>query len=290
MIRPLLPLALAAALLTSAGCSRPASSGGEPAAPPAALAQAASKAAAGGVPVGPAAPQLAYAYAVTLEAPGSRVPALLSRHEAACRAAGAAACQVLGAERSTREDGSLHAQLTLRAEPGWLQRFRDGLAAEARGAGGRVAATRVTTEDLTRSLVDTEAALRAKDLLATRLEALLASRPGKVSELLEVEEALARTRGEIDAGRSELAVMRTRVATSELKLDYDSRPGAGDAGVWRPVAEAVRGAAGLFAWSVAALISLVAALIPFAALGALIAWLIRARRRHPRRPEPPVSP
>lgn len=287
-------LALALAL---AGCSKPgASTGAEPAASPAppppppaqTLAEAGAAAPASpAVPVGPTAPQLAYSYEVRLEAPAARVPALLARHEAACRAAGPAVCQLLGSDRSTRDDGSLGAELTLRAEPGWLQRFRDGLAADARGAGGRVAATKTSTEDVTRSLVDTEAALRAKTVLADRLEGILASRPGKVSELLEVEQALATARGEIDAARSELAVMRTRVATSELKLAYDSRPGAADAGVWHPVTDAGRGAAGVFAWSVAALILGAAALLPFALVGAAVVWLLRARRRRrPTRMEP----
>ena len=78
------------------------------------------------------------------------------------------------------------------------------------------------SEDLTRQIVDTEAAVRARTALRDRLQAILATRPGKLSDLLEVEKELARVQGELDATQSELAVMRTRVVTSLLTITYSS--------------------------------------------------------------------
>ena len=79
--------------------------------------------------------------------------------------------------------------------------------------------------------------------------------------------------------------MRGRVATSDLTLTYTSR--AALAGAWKPVGEAVQGAAGVFAQVVAVLITLIAALLPLALLGALGTFLWRtlaARRRRAKAP------
>lgn len=207
-------LSLAAAL-AAAACSRPASPSSAGVAAPQALeakAAAAPPRDVGEAPV-PAAlalPQLAYSYSAQVQASAEAMPALAARHESACRRAGPAVCQVVGAERATDRDGA-HAELKLRAQPAWLQTFRDGLADDVRGFGARLVSTSTTTEDLTRNIVDTDAALRAKTTLADRLQKLLAERQGKLSDLLDVEKALAETQGEIDTARSELAAMRARV-------------------------------------------------------------------------------
>ena len=216
-------------------------------------------------------PQLAYSYSAEIEASADAVPGLVARHESGCRAAGAAVCQITA--MSVASEGGVRAHIGLRAQPEWLQGFRGRLAADAQAAGGRVLKSNAVSEDLSRQLVDTEAALRAKTLLAQRLENLLANRQGKLGDLLEVEKQLSVTQGEIDAARSELAMMRARVATSEMTLDYSAPASVG--AVWAPVSQATRGATGVFAGGVGTLISVAAALGPFAILGGLIVWIVR---------------
>ena len=216
-------------------------------------------------------PQLAYAYSAEVEASAEAVPGLVGRHETACRSAGPAVCQITAS--SLTSDGGVRAHIGLRAQPEWLQSFRGHLAADAQAAGGRLVKSSAVSEDLSRQLVDTEAALRAKTLLAQRLESLLANRQGKLGDLLEVEEQLSRTQGEIDAARSELAMMRARVATSEMTLDYSAPATFG--AIWAPVAQATKGAMGVFAGGVGILITVVAAIAPLAVLGRLIALLAK---------------
>ena len=105
------------------------------------------------------------------------------------------------------------------------------------------------------------------------LEGLLASRQGKLSDLIEVEEQLSSTQGEIDAARSELAMMRTRVAASEMTLDYSAPATFG--AIWAPVTQATKGATGVFAGGVGIVITVFAAIAPLAFLGGLIALLAR---------------
>ena len=222
-------------------------------------------------PIAATLPQLAYAYSAEVEASADAVPGLVARHESACRSAGSAICQITA--MSLTSDGGVRAHIGLRAQPEWLQSFRAHLAADAQAAGGRVVKTNAVSEDLSRQLVDTEAALRAKTLLAQRLEGLLASRQGKLSDLIEVEEQLSSTQGEIDAARSELAMMRTRVAASEMTLDYSAPATFG--AIWAPVTQATKGATGVFAGGVGIVITVFAAIAPLAFLGGLIALLAR---------------
>ncbi len=224
---------------------------------------------------------LAYAYALGLEVPGARLISLMDAHAAACQSAGARLCQLIGANRDGDPDAYITGSLSLRAEPGWLRTFMSGVASDADTAGGRVTAQSTSTEDLTRAIIDTEATLRAKKALRDRLQALLESRPGRLADLLEVERELARVQGEIDATESNLAAMRTRVSMSALTIQYQSAPRSVASDTFEPLSRAVAGFIGYLVQGVAAIITLTALLLPWAALIALLVWvlaLVRKRR------------
>lgn len=217
---------------------------------------------------------LAYAYQVGLELPGNRLIGVMDGHAAACRDAGPRLCQLISAGRDGDPDAYIRGSLSIRGEPRWLQQFMGGLESEARAAGGKIKTQNTSTEDLTRAIVDTEARLRAGRALRDRLQRLLESRPGRLSDLLEVERELARVQGEIDATESNLAVMRTRVSMSELTLSYESsaRPVASD--TFEPLGRALASFLSLIVQGLAAIIMLIAVLIPWALLAAGIAWLV----------------
>lgn len=244
-------------------------------APMAADAQAAAPApASGGGPIlTPQPSYLAYQYATQIEAPAAKVEPLMQAHEKACRQAGPQLCQVLGASTNSSGPDYVSAQLELRAEPKWLQGFRDGLADQAKAADGRIRGASVTAEDLTRQIVDTEARLRAQKTLRERLQALLKDRPGKLADLLETERELARVQGEIDSQESELAVMRARVAMSRLSLSYESKPNPVTGGAFEPIGEAFNNFLRVVAQGFASLIYVFAAVLPFVIVGGPLAWL-----------------
>lgn len=227
-------------------------------------------------------PMLAYAYQVSLTTPAREVAPLMARHQAACVAAEPARCQVVGAATNALGENSVSAQLSIRAEPKWLATFRDGLDADARKADGRVTGRSVSSEDLTRQITDTDAKLRAQKALRTRLEALIASRPGKLAELLEIERELARVQGEIDSAESNLAIMRARVAMSTLDLSYQSQSAPVVEGTFSPLTEAIDGFIGTVAGGFAAIITLVAFLLPWLIVLAPLIWFggrwLRRRR------------
>ncbi|GAM99565.1 hypothetical protein U91I_03219 [alpha proteobacterium U9-1i] len=223
---------------------------------------------------------LAYSYQIGLELPAGVLADTVARHVANCQAAGPRLCQLVGSNVSGDPESSMNGYVSLRAEPNWLRTFRNGLEAEADAAGGKILQEATNSEDLTRAIVDTEARLRAQTALRDRLQRLLESRPGRLSDLLEVERELARVQGEIDAVQSALAVMRTRVSMSELTLSYQStsRPLRSD--TFRPLGEAFANFLGIVVAGFAAIVTIIAGLIPLAVVVVPIVWLVlRWRRR-----------
>lgn len=239
---------------------------------------------------------LAYSYALGLELPSQRLSAVMDRHIQACQAAGPRLCQLVNSNRTGDPDNYMEGYVSLRGEPAWLNNFKAGMAQQADEAGGRVVSESTTSEDLTRQIVDTEARLRAQTALRDRLQELLRSRPGRLADLLEVERELARVQGDIDAVQSALAVMRTRVSMSELTLTYRSSPRAAGSDTLEPLRQAFANFLGIIVAGFAAILTIIAALIPFAIVLIPLGWLLlrwrrsRGGRFFQRKPEtPPAS-
>lgn len=223
-----------------------------------------------------AAPMIAYVYNDVIWAPADRVKPLMQLHQKACVDAGPIVCQVVSVQQSQGEDAS--ATLELRATPAWVAKLHGRLDGDLKAAGGRMTHSEVSSEDLTRSIVDGEAQLRAQTTLRDRLQKLLAERPGELAELLEVERELARVQGEVDSAQSTLAVMKTRVATSSLTLTYQSQqPTARAAGPWGVLVEALRDIQSMLASSLGLLVKIAAFALPWLLIIGLPLWLLRKR-------------
>jgi hypothetical protein len=222
---------------------------------------------------------LAYSYATALELPAAEIAGVMDRHVQACMSAGARLCQLVGSHRDGHPKAYVSGVVTLRGEPQWLRGFMGGIETQARDAGGRIRSSTVSSEDLTRAIIDTEATLRAKRALRERLQRLLESRPGRLSDLLEVERELARVQAEIDSTDSTLAAMRTRVSMSMLSLSYESQPRSVAANTFEPLTQAFAGFLGTMVVVTAGIVQVVAALLPLALMAGLGTWGLLALRR-----------
>ena len=78
--------------------------------------------------------------------------------------------------------------------------------------------------------------------------------------------------------------MRTRVAMSELTINYASAPKSIGSDTFEPLRQAVAGFLGVVAWGFAAIITLIAGLLPFAIVIVPVVWgVIRWRRKRAER-------
>ena len=254
------------ALIQPAAMAPAMEAAGEPASGPAA-------------PITVQAPQIAYSYRYGLEVPADKGPALMQRHEQACVSAGPAVCQVIGSESTRQGRDNLSARLEIRAAPAFLTPFRAKLEGEATAVGGRVAMAATDSEDLSRSLSDTEARMRALSTLRDRLQQLLATRNAPLDQLLQTERELARVQGELDATRSALEMMRTRVATSRLTLTYEAAGQLAPDSAFRPVTNALDNALTVFMQALGALIMVFAAVLPIALIATPLIWILLRQRK-----------
>ena len=238
---------------------------------------------------------VAYSYQSTLEVPAARLIGVMDAHVRACQAAGPSVCQIISSNRVGDPESAMNGEVSLRAAPQWLSVFMAHLGHDADAAGGRVLSQATTSEDLTRSMVDTEATLRASKALRDRLQRLLESRPGRLSDLLDVERELARVQGEIDATESNLAVMRARVEMSTLTLSYQSSAQSVRSDTFRPLGDAFANFLSIVVTGFAAIIVIIAGMLPFAIVlipivWGLLAWRRRRGGRFFRRKEPGTTP
>lgn len=166
---------------------------------------------------------IAYAHTVGMRLPLKAIEPTMQGHIAACNAAGPTVCIVTNSNLYSYSEGESSGYLNLRATPAWIETFLSGIDAEAEAARGEISNRQTTTEDLTVSIIDTGARVRALETLQSRLQQLLESRPGDLGEILETERELSRVNGEIDSLKSTLAALRQRVDMSQLSVNYETR-------------------------------------------------------------------
>jgi len=206
-------------------------------------------------------PQLAYSYRYGFRLPSNRVAETQQAHAAACEKLGVARCRVISLSRSGDEDRQ-YGELKLSIDAKLARSFAADMGGIVSGKGGEQIDAGITAEDLSKQIVDTDARIRAKTLLADRLTQLLATRGGSVADLVEAERALSQVQEELDQARTWLAEMKGRVAMSDMTIAYSSTPTASSS-LLSPVRDAISSAGEILGFSVGALIRFLVAALPW---------------------------
>ena len=147
---------------------------------------------------------------------------------------------------------------------------------------GKVESVASTAQDVGEEFVDVTARATNARRLEERLISLLATRTGKLEDVLAVERELARVREELERYEGRLRYLKTRVATSTLTITVHERlPLLSTTPGQNVVLDAFKDAWRNFVRLVAAFIASLGVLIPLAAIG-VAAWLVRKRYRRAR--------
>ncbi|WKL57462.1 DUF4349 domain-containing protein [Asticcacaulis sp. ZE23SCel15] len=218
-------------------------------------------------------PQLAYEYTYTMEAPLRGLDTLIASHQSLCDQAGPQNCLMITSNSyGNKASGQKSQTMALRVSPQWLKTFQAGLEGDLKKSRGQLTSQNVNSEDLSLQIVDSEARLKNKTALRDRLIDIIKSKPGKIADLIEAETTLANVQAEIDSLQSSLAVMRKRVATVRLTLEYRSETLATPGSAFSPVVDSLTDFTRVAMSSLGAIILVIAALLPFGLIVVPLGW------------------
>lgn len=144
---------------------------------------------------------------------------------------------------------------------------------------GKLETVQVTTEDVGEQYTDIQARVANAHRLEERLIDVLARRPGKLQEILEIERELARVREEIERYEGRLRYLKSRAATSRLTLSVHEPVPVIEPTSQSPIVYAVRQAWGRFLGLVTLAIGWSGVVIPVGLIVAGVSWTLRRRRR-----------
>lgn len=235
--------------------------------------------------------QIAYTYSYAFKVPTGNMEGLLNAHKASCENAGSSKCYVVNSSISGLGEDYASGQLVIKGSREWVDSFKASMGDSLKAFDAELDSNNSTAEDLTVQILDTTATLNSAKTLRDRLQELLRDRPGRLSDLLEIERELARVQAEIDSTESILAAMKLRVAMSTLTLTYQPKYSAVSESIWRPLGDAFSSFLPNVVSSLAAIVAFVSNILLWLILAGIVVWIVlwRLRRRRPKAPKPTVA-
>lgn len=219
---------------------------------------------------------LAYEHEVSIRLPASKIAGSLAAAREACMSERFGICSVLTEELGAGESPS--GSLKVRADPKVVPPLVK-LAAE----GGEIAQRSTRAEDLADAVRDNGLRQKRLQMQHQKLTEILARPDIKVEEMIPLTERLSELETGLQEAEQEEAQQRRRIETNLLTLNFHS---TGITAESSEIRQSIRGLGKVWDSSTAALITLVGALLPFAAFLGLIWLTARAVRRRNRTTRP----
>ncbi|WP_225785246.1 DUF4349 domain-containing protein [Xenophilus sp. Marseille-Q4582] len=220
---------------------------------------------------------------LTVESPGDQLPTLWEKVRAQC---GTLRCELLTASlRQETPRQAAGASLSLRVAPEDVDQLLGALQ-----GGGAIVQQDTHSEDLTAQVIDVQAHIRNRTEFRDSLRALLARPDAQraLKDLLEIQRTLTQTQAELDSHAAQLKALQSRTRMQQIDIEFRAERRVVSGGGSNPIARAWEQAGETLADSAAAVITFVAAALPwavvavpfFGGLGVLArAWRRRRARR-----------
>lgn len=147
----------------------------------------------------------------------------------------------------------------------------------------------VSTQDVTKDYADLETRLAVKEQTVTRLRALLQNSSAKLTDVLEVEDALSRAITDLEQMKGERRFYDQQIALSTVKVVFFERAPSQVAQLGGPVSDALHNSLTVLGSSVGTVIYLVVAIAPWALLALGVVWAIKFLRPRVAGPTRPIG-
>lgn len=216
---------------------------------------------------------LAYEHTAHLRVPADKISAVAASIQMKCAELAPHHCELLESRLESGRTPS--AFLRLRAASASIKSVLDSL-----GTMGTVTYLSTSAEDLAAPIADTQKKLALKQNYRARLEALLPKAAADVDSLIKINRELAEVQSEIEDSAGQSAFLAKRVNTELLHISIES-PQTDSA--WASLSDIPDGITRNLAYGMAAAISTVSFLTPWAVLLAALVMAIRFVRRRRRK-------
>lgn len=181
-------------------------------------------------------------------------------------------CVVL--ESALRRDSpnqAAGAELELRVAP----KDVPALLGSVEGA-GRVTSHATTSEDKTAQVVDVQAHIKNRTEFRDSLRALLAAGTAnrKLADVLDIQRTLSDTQAELDSYATQLKLLQQETLRQTVRIDFQPERSVVGRNVANPVWEAFGQAGDVMSNSLATVITVVAALLPWLVVALPVLWVL----------------
>lgn len=216
--------------------------------------------------------QIAYSYGFGFRISADKIAELQQAHVGSCQAMGPK-CRILRTSKSNSE-GEGYGEVKLEVAANEAGAFEKALTEPAKRLGGELVSSVRDGEDLSETIIDSEAKLQSRLVLREKLTAILRNNKGSVDELIKAEQAVADVNEQIDAVRSKLEQYKSRVRYSDVKIEYQPEFGQTQLGFSRPVGTALKSIGTTLGTTTAVLIYVITAMIPITLLILALRWVL----------------
>jgi len=138
---------------------------------------------------------------------------------------------------------------------------------------GHIREENVSGEDVTEQYVDLEARLQNAKRLEDRILKLLDQKSESLKDILDVERELSKVRERIETMEGRKHFMDDRIRLATISIELSEPPGFGR-GIFDPLYGLLNRALSMFTASIAVLVVVTSAAVPWIALLILLAWLL----------------
>ena len=180
-------------------------------------------------------------------------------------------CEIVSSSIGGRTpDAPPSGALSMRVEPADLQRLFDHL-----GKSGSVVQHSTDSEDKTGTVIDVEAEIRNLTGFRDSLRGMLAKPGGSLKDVMEVQRELARVQSQLDSLATRRKVLANETEKVAVAIAFRARRSVIGGSVFAPIAAAWRESGTTLSESLAFMITLIAALLPWLLLVVPGFWLLR---------------
>jgi Mor family transcriptional regulator len=179
---------------------------------------------------------------------------------------------------SQTHDSAPSGSMSLRVKPEDLNKLLAYV-----GKQGKIAQHTTETEDKTAIVVDTDAKIKNLTDFRDTLRKMLGRPSVGVRDLVEIQEKLAEVQAQLDSQATQRKILANETEKVAIEIDFRAEKTIGSASVFTPIGDALRESTSVLAESVASLITVVVAAIPWLIVIVPACWLFARLWRRVRR-------